>query len=213
MTTKIRSAVVLSDLAAQLVLIVVGVLVIVAQDDLTIVGLLALWSLIATVYSAGAIGLIALSLRRPAGTGPSAIEHSAPARVVATAATLVSSVVGIGAAIQVVVTGQDPQLGGLIKATGVWAMLASWALLHWGFARIYAARYRLAAVKPLDFPGTDVPRLADFVYFAFTTGTSMASSDVAVTTSRMRWTVLWHSTLAYVFNAVIIVFAVNTIIG
>ncbi len=32
-------------------------------------------------------------------------------------------------------------------------------------------------------------------------------------TTRMRWTVLWHTTLGFFFNALIIVLAVNTIIS
>ena len=89
----------------------------------------------------------------------------------------------------------------------------SWALFHWGFARIYDRRYRRSEVPPLIFPGTDTPRLPDFVYFSFTNATTFSVSDVLVQSSRMRWTVVWHTTFSFFLNALIIVLAFSTIIN
>ena len=61
-------------------------------------------------------------------------------------------------------------------------------------------------------PGTERPRLVDFVYFSFTNGTSFAPSDVSIMTTRMRWTVSWHSLAAFFLNALLIVLVINTII-
>jgi uncharacterized membrane protein len=36
---------------------------------------------------------------------------------------------------------------------------------------------------------------------------------VQVMTTRMRWTVVWHTTLSFFLNAMIIVLAVNTIMN
>ena len=41
-------------------------------------------------------------------------------------------------------------------------------------------------------------------------GTSFTPNDIN-TTSRIRWTVTWHSVLSYFFNGFIIVLALNTI--
>ena len=43
-------------------------------------------------------------------------------------------------------------------------------------------------------------------------GTSFTPNDVS-TTTRIRWTVVWHSILSYFFNGFIIVLALNTIMG
>src|SRR5690606_1165793 len=102
----------------------------------------------------------------------------------------------------------------VFELVAVWAMLASWAMFHWGYSRIYYAIYHnRESEKPLLFPATEHPRLTDFVYFSFTNGTSFAPSDVIVTTSRMRWTVVWHTTFRFFFNALIIVLTMNTISG
>ena len=47
--------------------------------------------------------------------------------------------------------------------------------------------------------------------FSFTNATAFSVSDVLVTTPRMRWTVIWHTSLSFFFNALIIVLAINTI--
>jgi uncharacterized membrane protein len=92
-------------------------------------------------------------------------------------------------------------------------MLLSWALFHWGYARIYERRYRMAPTPPaLLFPGTDQPRIVDFVYFSFTNATAFSVSDVQVMTPRMRWTVVWHTTFAFFLNALVIVLAFSTIL-
>jgi uncharacterized membrane protein len=51
------------------------------------------------------------------------------------------------------------------------------------------------------------------VYFAYTLGTTFAASDVEVRTTRMRWTIVWHSVLSYFFNGLVIVLALNTIMS
>lgn len=99
----------------------------------------------------------------------------------------------------------------LVEFTAIWTMLLSWAMFNWGYARIYYARYHRAAVPPLEFPSTESPRLTDFVYFAFTNATTFAVSDVRVTSSRLRWTVAWHTMFAFFFNALIIVLTMNVI--
>jgi len=121
--------------------------------------------------------------------------------------------VGLMAAFEVLILRNDPDWAGWVEPVAVCGMLLSWALYHWGFARIYDRRYRLAVIPPLIFPGTENPRLADFVYLSFTNATNFSVSDVQVVTTRMRWTIVWHTTTSFFLNALIIVLAFSTIIN
>lgn len=67
-------------------------------------------------------------------------------------------------------------------------------------------------VPAMRFPATPDPGLIDFVYVAFMIGTSFTPNDVE-TTTRVRWTVTWHSVLSFFFNGFIIVLALNTIMS
>ncbi|MFN8127151.1 MAG: DUF1345 domain-containing protein [Candidatus Nanopelagicales bacterium] len=63
----------------------------------------------------------------------------------------------------------------------------------------------------LEFPRTDTPGLADYLYFAFTVGTSFATSGTSVTTVRMRWLVLLHSVVSFFYNALVVAVAIQII--
>jgi uncharacterized membrane protein len=178
--------------------------------------ILMLWSFVATVYLAfTVVGLnIDLRMHREDHHLLKRASASAIVRIFSTIVTFTSSLVGLAAATELILTrGEEDHLS-IYELIAVWAMLASWALFHWGFSRIYYSRYhKYEAERPLHFPGTEHPRLIDFVYFAYTLGTSFAPSDVSVTTSRMRWTVVWHTSFSFFFNALIIVLTMNTISG
>lgn len=128
--------------------------------------------------------------------------------------TFTSSAVGLTAALTLILVRNDPDHLAIYELAAVWTMLVSWAMFHWGYSRVYHGKYlRTTGRPPLVFPGTDEPRLADFVYFSFSNGTSFSVSDVVVTTTKMRWTVVWHSAFSFFFNALIIVLSMNTIAG
>ncbi|GAA1612444.1 DUF1345 domain-containing protein [Leucobacter chromiireducens] len=132
-------------------------------------------------------------------------------RMLSTITTFGSSLIGLSVATDLITSiGQDlhDPAG---EFTAVWAMLLAWAMFNWGYARIYFSRYHRAATPPLEFPGTAEPRLVDFVYLAFTNATTFAVSDVKVVNTHMRWTIVWHTTLAFFFNALIIVLTMNVI--
>jgi len=195
-------------------LVVVGGWLIVSQDDAQILSLLAWWSLVGTLYLIGSMVVVAVSvrLRVPDRVEPTRLERTRVARFIGITATFLNSLVGLGAALSLLLMRDDPTWGDSYRLFGVWAMLVSWALFHWGYARIYEHRYRSDAVKPFEFPGEEEPRLSDFVYFSFTNATAFSTPDIPVRTSRMRWTVVWHGTLGFFFNTLILVLAVNTII-
>ncbi|GMA21198.1 DUF1345 domain-containing protein [Arsenicicoccus piscis] len=62
-------------------------------------------------------------------------------------------------------------------------------------------------------PGHQHPRPVDFVYLAFTLGSSFATSDVEITSRRMRFRVLLHSVLSFFYNAAVVALAISVITG
>jgi len=177
---------------------------------------LAAWCVLATLYLLCTIVWLNIDLRVRERDHQVLKQMSAVAivRLVSTVTTFSSSLVGFAAAITLILIRGDPEMLTEYEVLAVWAMLVSWAMFHWGYSRIYHSRYySREAERPLRFPGTKQPRLLDFVYFAFTNGASFAASDVQVKTTRMRWTVVWHTTLSFFFNGLIIVLTMNTIAG
>jgi uncharacterized membrane protein len=207
-----------ADLLAQLAMIGLGLTLVFVEDEVgtLMVDLLALWCLIAGAYWLASVIAVGVTVRRPEAAWPGWLQkvdrHPAVA-VIMTTATFVNSIVGVVAAATMLVLRNDPEWAGWVEPVAIVAMLLAWALFHWGFARIYDRRYRRADAPPLLFPGTTSPRLADFVYFSFTNATNFSVSDVQVMTTRMRWTVVWHTTLSFFLNALIIVLAFSTIIN
>ncbi|MFF2496409.1 DUF1345 domain-containing protein [Agromyces sp. NPDC058064] len=202
-------------LAVQLGLVALGVWFFLDEgDDLDA---LVLWCLVGTVYLVATVFALNLAVHRPSLAGRHHTRRflAHPAiRATASVLTFSASLVGVVAATMLVLLRNDPELGPFVEVFAVWAMLVSWCLFHWGWARIYYARYHAAGAKPpLEFPRTPEPGLIDFVYFAFTNATNFSVSDVVVTATRMRWTVVWHTSFSFFFNALIIVLAINTITG
>lgn len=200
-------------LAIQVPLVWLG-LAFIGGDDIE---LLAGWCLIGTFYLLVTILALNLAVRVPGMAGRHGtrrfLAHPVM-RTVASILTFSSSAVGMVAATELIVLRNDPDWGPFIELFAVWAMLVAWGLFNWGWARMYYSRYHRAKGDPgLEFPRTPEPELIDFVYFAFTNATAFSVSDVLVTTPRMRWTVIWHTTLSFFFNALIIVLAINTITG
>ncbi|MBC2669922.1 DUF1345 domain-containing protein [Novosphingobium piscinae] len=104
------------------------------------------------------------------------------------------------------------------------AALIATLLLAWGFANsVYALHYahEYYGAHPtghgdrggLAFPATPQPGYIDFAYFAFTLGMTFQTSDVALTTSRMRGVALLHAMAAFIFNIGVIAFTINALGG
>lgn len=205
----------LLSLAWQLAMVCVGVWFALVDDAEEAFFVLLLWCGLGTLYATTVIVVLwRLSLRDRAATAhrPSRIELSRSARVVATAATILASLVGLGAATELLALRNEPAWQGTIEIIGVWAMLLAWGFLHWGFAQIYSQSYYASPDEPpLRFPNTPYPRITDFVYFSYTIGTSFAASDVETLRPLIRWRIVWHSVVSFFFNGLIIVLAFNTI--
>ncbi len=92
-------------------------------------------------------------------------------------------------------------------------------VLAWLFSNtVYALHYaHLVYMHPdagfvgLEFPHTAHPVYWDFVYFAFTCGMAFATSDVQITSTRMRKVVTIHCLAAFGFNIGVLAFTINVL--
>jgi uncharacterized membrane protein len=95
----------------------------------------------------------------------------------------------------------------------VLTILASWAFMQVMFALHYAHDFYAQQGKGLSgglqFPGTDQPNYADFVYFAVVIGTSGQTADVAFSNTAMRKVGTVHCALAFFFNTSLIALTIN----
>jgi|CZKW01.1.fsa_nt_gi uncharacterized membrane protein len=129
------------------------------------------------------------------------------------ACILGASLAGLSSAASVLYYGHSA--GARITVVGSAAIFFAWLLLHAGYARLYAGLcYETASdERPLEFPRCSRPGPVDFMYFAFTVGTSFAVSDVNVTAPSMRWHVMAHSVLSFFYNAIVLALAVGILTG
>lgn len=133
---------------------------------------------------------------------------------------LITTVVTL--AVMAAITGElQPAKGGDVIAM---AKLVATLALIWAFTNlVYAVHYahvfysQDAAsggdVGGLDFPGSKAPGYWDFAYFAMTLGMTFQTSDVTVTSTRLRRVALFHSVAAFIFNIGVIAFTINALGG
>jgi uncharacterized membrane protein len=94
----------------------------------------------------------------------------------------------------------------------IWLFANSMFALHYAHA-FYARAKTGSDSRGLDFPATNDPDYRDFAYFAFTLGMTFQTSDVQITSRRVRRVVLLHCFAAFVFNIGVIAFAINALGG
>lgn len=189
-----------------LILVGLGFILISDEDEL---GYLAIWDLLALVYVGGGVIALRRSRRRPPLTEPPPPVGDR-FRFNFTFA-IVSSLIGFFVAVDIATSDNPDEYQILLNILGVIAMVMSWMLLQAGYARRYASIQRTSG--GLTFPSTEFPSPVDYLYFAVTIGTAFSVSDVLVTTSRMRWHVLVHSTVAFFYNAAVVAFALSLFAG
>ena len=103
------------------------------------------------------------------------------------------------------------------------ALLLATLLVAWLFSNlIYAMHYAHIFYRAdkgggdcagLDFPDTKEPGYWDFLYFAFTLGMTFQTSDISITDSGVRRTVLFQCLAAFLFNLGILAFTINVLGG
>jgi uncharacterized membrane protein len=97
----------------------------------------------------------------------------------------------------------------LVAAT----VLSAWTFLQVMFGLHYAGVYFMpgkgGVAGGLEFPGTPQPGWMEFFYQAFVIGCTFASSDVNVTSMRMRRIVVIQGVVGFFFNAIILALTIN----
>lgn len=95
------------------------------------------------------------------------------------------------------------------------AVATAWFLCHTTYTMRYAHLYYRddGDLGGLGFPGTEMPCLLDFAYYAFTVGMCFQVSDVTVTQHRMRRATLGHALLSFAFNTAVLALALNLLFG
>ena len=97
----------------------------------------------------------------------------------------------------------------LVGATvlSAWTFLQVMFALH--YAGVYFKRHKGGIYGGLEFPGNPQPGWMEFFYQAFVIGCTFASSDVNVTTKRMRRIVVIQGVVGFFFNAIILALTIN----
>lgn len=106
-------------------------------------------------------------------------------------------------------------------ALGVTSVLLGWFTVQAMGALHYAYEFYQAPEEGsdreveggFDFPGDEDPDGVAFMYYSFTIGTSVATSDTKVTTNRMRQQVLLHLVFSHLFNTIILAAVVNVLLS
>lgn len=181
---------------------------------------LLLWDIVAFLYLG--IGMAVVRRRTTRGDDIEGFKEMEPTRPLVARiigvyygfAPALFSLLGLSAALDVIFVGsKDDDLATTLKALGALAMVFAWILLHMSYSRRYQWLYRRDN-GGLEFPGdTGDPKEADFLYFAMTLGSSFATSDVNVVTTKMRWHVLVHSGISFFYNAIVLAVAFRILTG
>jgi uncharacterized membrane protein len=108
--------------------------------------------------------------------------------------------------------GHNPQP--LTKALIIGTLALAWVFSNTVYAFHYAHMVYMhpdVGCVGLEFPRTAHPVYWDFVYFSFTNGMAFATSDVVITETRMRKTVIIHGLAAFAFNIGVLAFTINVL--
>jgi len=107
----------------------------------------------------------------------------------------------------------------LHMAASLLAVILSWFLAHIYFGLHYMRLYyddsivdgKLTYRMGLDFPERSTADFWDFMYYSFTIAMCFQTSDVSVTSVRIRRVTLLHAIFSFLFVTAIIGFVVNVI--
>ncbi|MGE8141595.1 DUF1345 domain-containing protein [Novosphingobium sp. NPDC080210] len=107
----------------------------------------------------------------------------------------------------------NPHAMALLMAT----LALAWLFANAVYALHYAHLYYCGCDEGrshhggIEFPGAGAPDYRDFAYFAFTLGMTFQTSDVPITSPRIRHLALVHSLGAFAFNIGVIAFVINAL--
>jgi uncharacterized membrane protein len=87
----------------------------------------------------------------------------------------------------------------------------SWLTVHTVYALRYGDLYYGDPIGGIDFNDDEPPDYLDFAYLALTIGMTFQVSDTSLTSKAMRRTAIRHALLSFLFVAVIVALAINTV--
>jgi uncharacterized membrane protein len=172
------------------------------------------WDIGVTLYIGVAIWSVARASIEAMKERAAREYDGATAILVLTVGAAVASLAAIGAelhGIRSAASESEP----LRLALAGFTILCSWFFLHVIFAIHYAHEFyaREGHRASLAFPNDRSPDYLDFLYFSFTVGAAAQTSDVSVTSQRVRRIVLAHTVLSFLFNTTVLALAVNVAAG
>jgi uncharacterized membrane protein len=100
---------------------------------------------------------------------------------------------------------------GMLIALAVLVVALSWLAVHFIFTVRYGDVYYGEPVGGIEFNQKERPDYRDFLYFALTVGMTFQVSDTTITDKTVRRQVTRHALLSYLFGAVIVALAINTV--
>jgi uncharacterized membrane protein len=183
------------------------------------------WELVARIllgWDAGVllyIGIVAWIIARL--ESPAEMDHirahaekEDEGKVAVLVLTVIATLASLAAIILLLGQGDGPKAPPqLIFASAT--VLLSWGFVHLIFATHYAHEFYSEgpAASGLEFPGGNKPDYLDFIYFSFVIGMTFQVSDVAVTSRRIRQTVLAHAIVSFLFNVALLAIVINIAAG
>jgi uncharacterized membrane protein len=141
-----------------------------------------------------------------------------PGRTAVTVLVILASLAGL-LAVTVLVRrpgANAPKEEAELIALSLATVAVSWTLTHSAFTLRYAHLYYREddeGVGGAAFPGRAPPSYLDFAYLAFTVGMTFQVSDTAVSSPRIRHTVLLHAILSFLYTTTILAFVLNLVAG
>lgn len=105
-------------------------------------------------------------------------------------------------------TGSDKAL---LILLAIVVVALSWTAVHTIYTVRYGDLYYGSPEGGIDFNDDEPPDYLDFAYLAFTVGMTFQVSDTSLTAKKLRRTATRHALLSFVFGAVILALAINTV--
>ena len=99
----------------------------------------------------------------------------------------------------------------MIVATLALAWLFSNTVYALHYAHVYYSAQDGKDAGGLDIPGCPEPDYWDFIYFSFTMGMTFQTSDIGLSSRRMRRVAIGHCLAAFVFNIGVLAFSINVL--
>jgi uncharacterized membrane protein len=153
------------------------------------------------------------------------VSKDQPKRLVLTVLIVLASIFGVGTVAQLLTAVGKHPLGHsrLLLVLSVIAVLLAWFHLHATFCVHYARLhyegkdirghpFKTGRRSGFRFPGTEDPTYLDFLYVSLSMALTYTMGDVDVDNEVMRRNVIVHSLVAFFFNTVVVVGALNAIV-